>query len=210
MKRVKTFLSGILAGICIAIGGTVFLSLDSKIAGSFFFTAGLFTICTFGLHLFTGKVCHVFEKGGDFALDLPVIWLGNLVGTGIMALAERYTRIGPALEKKAVEICEAKLGDSLGSIFLLAVFCNILIYIAVENFNQNPHEVGKYLALFFGVVVFILCGFEHCVANMYYFSVARMWSGRTLLYLLAMSLGNAVGGVLFPLARGWLRKTSAQ
>ena len=49
--------------------------------------------------------------------------------------------------------------------------------------------------------VFILCGFEHCVANMYYFSVAGMWSGKTLLYLLVMTLGNAVGGVVFPVIR---------
>ncbi len=54
---------------------------------------------------------------------------------------------------------------------------------------------------FLGVMVFILCGFEHCVANMYYFSVAGMWSGKTLLYLLVMTLGNAVGGVVFPVIR---------
>ena len=71
----------------------------------------------------------------------------------------------------------------------------------MEGFNRNSHELGKYLSLFFGVMVFILCGFEHCVANMYYFSVAGMWSGKTLLYLLVMTLGNAVGGVVFPVIR---------
>ena len=88
--------------------------------------------------------------------------------------------------------------------FLLAAFCNILIYIAVEGYGKNPHEVGKYLAIFFGVMVFILCGFEHCVANMYYFSMAGMWSGKALLYILVMTLGNAAGGVLFPLVRAWI------
>ena len=53
-------------------------------------------------------------------------------------------------------------------------------------------------------MVFILCGFEHCVANMYYFSVAGMWSGKALVYLLVMTLGNSVGGILFPLVRGRL------
>ena len=77
----------------------------------------------------------------------------------------------------------------------------MMIYIAVEGFNRNPHELGKYLALFFGVVVFILCGYEHCVANMYYFSVAGAWSGKALLYLLVMTLGNAAGGVVFPVLR---------
>lgn len=204
MKRLKVFVSGMLAGVCIAIGGTVFLSLDNKVLGAFLFTAGLFTICTQGLHLFTGKVCYIFEKGKSYALDIPFIWLGNLAGTWGTARIVRCTRIGAALAEKATGLCETKLGDSLISIFLLAIFCNILIYIAVEGFNKIPHEVGKYLALFFGVVVFILCGFEHCVANMYYFSAAGMWSGKTLLYLLVMTLGNTAGGVLFPLVRSWL------
>lgn len=204
MSRFKVFVSGVLAGVCIAIGGTVFLSLDNKVVGALFFTAGLFTICTFGLHLFTGKVCYVFEKGKSYALDLPFVWLGNLAGTWGVAQIERCTRIGGALAEKAGGICEVKLGDSPVSILVLAVFCNMLIYIAVEGFNKNSHELGKYLALFFGVAVFILCGFEHCVANMYYFSVAGMWSGKTLLYLLVMTLGNAIGGVLFPLVRSWL------
>ena len=98
-------------------------------------------------------------------------------------------------------LCETKLGDNLASIFLLAIFCNMLIYIAVDGFNKNEHQVGKYLALFFGVMVFILSGFEHCVANMYYFSMAGMWSGQTLLYVLVMSLGNSVGGWVFPVVR---------
>lgn len=206
MKRFQVFLSAVLAGVCIGLGGTVFLSLDNRIAGAVLFTVGLFVICTTGLHLFTGKVCYVFQRDAAYALDLPVIWLGNLAGTGLLAALERCTRIGPALSEKAAGLCETKLGDGLLSIFLLAVFCNLLIYIAVEGFGKNPHELGKYLALFFGVVVFILCGFEHCVANMYYFSVAGAWSGKTVLYLLVMTLGNAVGGVVFPVIRGYIAK----
>ena len=201
MRRAQLFLSGILAGVCIGLGGTVFLSLDNKALGALFFTVGLFTICTQGLHLYTGKVCYVFEKDASYALDLIPIWLGNLAGTFLLGTLVRCTRIAPALVEKAQGLCETKLGDGLGSIFLLAVFCNMLIYIAVEGYNKNPHEVGKYLALFFGVVVFILSGFEHCVANMYYFSIAGMWSGKTLLYVLVMTAGNSVGGWVFPVCR---------
>ena len=71
MKRLKTFVYGILAGISIAIGGTAFLSVESKPLGSLLFTVGLFTICTFGFSLFTGKVCYVFERDRDYAIDLP-------------------------------------------------------------------------------------------------------------------------------------------
>ena len=94
-----------------------------------------------------------------------------------------------------------KLDDSLLSIFILAIFCNILIYVAVDGYRNNPHEIGKYIALFFGVTVFIICGFEHCVANMFYISLARMWSAEALIFILVNSLGNAVGGVLLPLAK---------
>ena len=61
MKRLSAFLDAVLAGICIGIGGTVFLSCESKIAGAVFFCVGLFAICTFGFNLFTGKVGYVFE-----------------------------------------------------------------------------------------------------------------------------------------------------
>ena len=206
MKRLKTFVYGILAGINIAIGGTAFLSVENRALGALLFTVGLFTICTFGFNLFTGKVCYVFERDRDYAIDLPIIWLGNLCGTWLTAFLESLTRAGPALAEKAQTICQVKLEDSLLSIFILAAFCNILIFIAVDGYNKNPHELGKYLALFFGVTVFILCGFEHCVANMYYFSIAGMWSVKTFGYLLVMTLGNAAGGVLFPVLRSLMQK----
>ena len=208
MKRLKTLIYGILAGISIAIGGTAFLSVENKALGALLFTVGLFTICTFGFNLFTGKVCYVFERDRDYAMDLPVIWLGNLCGTWLTAFVESQTRIGPALAERAQALCQVKLDDGIPSVFILAVFCNILIFIAVDGFNKNPHELGKYLSLAFGVTVFILCGFEHCVANMYYFSMAGMWSVKTLGYVLVMTLGNAVGGVLIPLLRGWLNRSA--
>ena len=205
MKYSKIFVSAILAGACIGCGGVVFLSLDNKVLGSMFFTVGLFCICTFGLHLFTGKVCYVFQNDKAYALSIPVIWVGNLIGTGVVAAMARSSRLDFLVEK-AIAVSQAKLGDSFLSLFLLAILCNIFIYIGVEGFKNAPHEVGKYLALFFGVMVFILCGFEHCIANMFYFSLAGVWSANTLASLLVMTAGNAVGGVIFPVVRGWLAK----
>ncbi len=201
MRQGKVFLSAALAGVCIALGGTVYLSLENKVVGALLFTVGLFVICIFRLHLFTGKVCYVFGNGGAYAIDLIFVWLGNLAGTFLTATLEGLTRVGPALEAKAAALCQTKLEDGLLSVFILAIFCNMMIYIAVEGFNRAPHDLGRYLALFLGVAVFILCGFEHCVANMYYFSAAGAWSGRALLSLAAMTAGNAVGGVFFPLTR---------
>ena len=168
----KIFLSAILAGAVIAFGGTVFLSVENTVVGSLFFTIGLFVVCTRGLHLFTGKVCYVFDNDAAYAKTLPVIWLGNLAGTSLIALAEKCTRL-VSLSARAQGICELKLSEPLFGAFILAVFCNVMIYI----------------------------GFEHCVANMYYFTMGGAWSGRAVLYLLVMTIGNAAGGVIGPLAR---------
>lgn len=200
MKKTKKFVYSIIGGASIAIGGAAFLSVESKVVGALFFVVGLFVICTMGFSLFTGKVCYVFENDAGYALDLLLIWLGNIIGAFIVGEALRATRIA-VISEKAAAMCRMKLDDSLLSIFILAIFCNILIYVAVDGYRNNPHEIGKYIALFFGVTVFIICGFEHCVANMFYISLARMWSAEALIFILVNSLGNAVGGVLLPLAK---------
>ncbi|MBS6559827.1 MAG: formate/nitrite transporter family protein [Clostridiales bacterium] len=199
-QRIASFLYSILAGVSISIGGIVFLSLDNKVTGAIFFSLGLFTVCTFGFNLFTGKVGYIFENKPSYLLFLLQVWVGNLLGSLITGNLIRLTRIS-SISEKAKVLCDTKLNDSLLSIFILAVFCNILMFVAVDGFKTNQHEIGKYIGIFMGVIVFILCGFEHCVANMFYFSVANVWSGKTILYLLVMTLGNACGGVLIPLAR---------
>lgn len=82
-----------------------------------------------------------------YAKTLPVIWLGNLAGTSLIALAEKCTRL-VSLSARAQGICELKLSEPLFGAFILAVFCNVMIYIGVEGYRSNPHELGKYLALF--------------------------------------------------------------
>ncbi|MCR4904346.1 MAG: formate/nitrite transporter family protein [Butyrivibrio sp.] len=203
MNYLKIFVSAILAGACIAFGGVAFLSVDSKVLGSALFTIGLFTVCTFGLHLFTGKVCYTFQNDVKYAISLPVIWLGNLVGTGIIANIVKLTRVA-GISEKAMALCEVKFSDSYISLFILGILCNIFIYIGVEGYLRNPHEVGKYLSLFFGVMVFILCGTEHCIADMFYLWMAGAWSVKAIVVLLVITLGNCVGGVIFPVVRKYL------
>ena len=206
MNYGKTFIGAVLAGIAIGLGGLVFLSVDNKVIGSFLFTIGLFTVCTMGFNLFTGKVCYTFQNDTAYKIGLPVIWLGNLAGTGLTAGCAWMTRVAPAVSEKAMGLCQTKLGDSYASLFFLGILCNIFIYIGVEGYKSNPHEFGKYLALVFGVMVFILCGTEHCVADMFYFWMAGAWSGQAVVRLLVITLGNAVGGVLLPLLRGLQNK----
>ena len=204
MKYLKVFASAILAGVSIAFGGTAFLSLDNKVLGALFFTVGLFVVCTFGFNLYTGKVCYVFERDREYAINLPIIWLGNLVGTVLVAFMVHLSRIAPIAEK-AVAMCRTKMDDGLLSLFVLGILCNIFIYIGVEGFSKNPHALSQHVALFFGVMVFVLCGFEHCVADMFYFSVARMWNGSAILRIIVITLGNSVGSVIFPLVRKWTK-----
>lgn len=204
MKALKTFASGVLAGMSIGFGGAVFLSLENRIIGAALFTIGLFTVCTFGLNLFTGKVCYALEHGKSYSLALPLIWLGNLVGTGMTALIVKLSRID-VIAAKAAGLCAVKLDDSLLSLFLLGALCNIFIYIAVEGFKNNPHELGKYLSLFFGVMVFILAGTEHCVADMFYFWLSG-WSMDAVIAVLLITIGNAAGGMLFRAAHRFISK----
>ena len=96
----KTIISGILAGIAISTGGTVFLLTDSKITGAIFFSVGLFTVCAFGFSLFTGRVCYVFDHDRAYALKLPLIWTGNLIGSLLAAVLEMQTRLAPPADRK--------------------------------------------------------------------------------------------------------------
>lgn len=196
-----TFLYAIMGGICIALGGTAYLCTENNVIGAILFTIGLFTICTMGFNLYTGKVAYAFENKPSYIIDLIIIWLGNLAGTALSAWVLGLTRIGAKMAEKANEICSTKLGDNLFSMFILAIFCNLLIFIAVDEFNTNKHIAGKYLGLLFGVVAFIFCGFEHSIADMFYFSVSGVWSLKTLCYLLVITLGNAIGGLLVPAVR---------
>ena len=195
----STLILSILAGMSIGIGGCLFLAIENKVVGSLFFTLGLFTICTRGFYLFTGKVGYVFDNPPSYIIDLVIIWVGNLIGTNIDSFLISLTRIGAAFTEKAAGISETKLNDGLLSVFVLGIFCKILMYIAVDGFKKNPHDFGKYVGLFLCVAGFILAGFEHCVANMFYFGMAGAWSVHSFIWLIVMTLGNVVGGILIPL-----------
>lgn len=198
MNQLKTIILGILAGISIGIGGLVFLASDSRVIGALFFTIGLFVVCTHGFSLYTGKVCYALDQKLSYIGTLFLIWVGNFTGCFLTGYLMRLTRLAPNLIDKATDICNAKLSGSLLSTFILGIFCNICIYIAVEGYKNNPHEIGKYVALFLGVFVFIIAGFEHCIANMFYFSMAGIFHIDMLIFLIINTLGNAVGGLLFP------------
>lgn len=205
-KIADILLRAVLTGFAIAIGGTVYLSCGNKFLSAFLFGTGLFVILSFGFNLFTGKVGYAVEREAAYLGELGLIWLGNLAGAVLAALLIRQTRIA-GISEGAREICRVKLEDGLLSIFILAFFCGVLMFIAADGSKNIKNTLGQILAIFLPVVVFIISGFEHCVANMYYFTLAGVWSMRTLLYLLVMSLGNAAGAMMIPLFRKGFIKT---
>lgn len=194
----RIFLKAAAAGITIGIGGAVYLTLENRVIGAVLFGVGLYTIVLNGLFLYTGKVGYLISAKDKKAYILQLIftWLGNFAGTALAAAAISATRIRN-LRRTAEVICKTKLADTPHSILILAVFCGILMYVAVDGFREK----GNPLILFFCVTVFILCGFEHCIANMFYFSLVGEWSLRAVIYLLLMTLGNSVGGILLPLVK---------
>ncbi|KAI4451683.1 hypothetical protein C823_006243 [Eubacterium plexicaudatum ASF492] len=192
----RIFVLAVLAGIAIGIGGIVYLSVDNKVVGALLFTVGLYTICIHGLNLFTGKVGNLVNQPAMYLVDLIVIWFGNLAGTGIAAYAVRQTRIS-GISQLAAAIGEVKLQDRVAGLFVLAVFCGFLMFVAVDGYKSTQNPV----ILFVGVATFILCGFEHCIADMFYFSLGELWSAQAVKIILVITLGNAVGGILIPLAK---------
>lgn len=201
VKRITAVtVKAILAGISIGIGGALYLSVDNKYIGAFLFAIGLFCIFSFGFNLYTGKIGFLITEKNkrSFALDLLFIWLGNIIGTGFVALCLRLTRVSGALSAKAESLCEVKLTDNPLSIFILAMFCGMLMYIAAYSYKYGTSPLQKYIATFICVAVFILCSFEHCVANMFYFWISFSFSLKTLVYLIIMTLGNSVGAFIIP------------
>ncbi len=194
-KYCDYLIKGIYAGLMIGIGGTVYLSVKDSVTGSFLFSIGLLMICMYGMNLYTGKVGYILINKINYTIELLLSLIGNFIGTFIVGRLILLTRFSN-IQVRALEISNLKLNDNLVSILVLSIFCGMLMYIAVNNYKKANNEIGKYVGIFMCVMVFILCGFEHCVANMYYFTVASVWSWKTLLYLLIMVLGNSIGSII--------------
>ena len=195
----KILFKSFLAGIMIAIGGTVFLSIENKVIGASLFSIGLFGVLIYNLNLYTGKIGYLITNFNlKYIKELIITLIGNFIGACSVGFILRYTRIYDNIYEKSLILANAKLNDNILSIFILSIFCGLLMYYAVNGFKKQT-DFGKYLVVYLGVAVFILCGFEHCIANMYYFSVADIWSLKTLGYTGIMVLGNSLGSFIIPL-----------
>lgn len=183
------FVKSIYAGFMIGIGGIVYLSLDNKVIGSLLFSFGLLTIVTQGFYLYTGKIGFVAKV--QELLDMLVVVLGNFAGTWIAALLCQLAH----LNIDSTELVKRKLDNNIGNVFVLSLFCGVMMYLAIDNYNKNKH-IAFIIA---PVMIFILSGFEHSVANMFYFNLAGVHNVKAFAYLITMVVGNGIGARIFGL-----------
>lgn len=214
-KRLKNrwlsfIIDGILSGFTLGVGGMVSLSSDNRYVGAFLFALGLFTIVQFKYGLFTGKVGYIVNRDPAYILEVLVTLVSNAAGTLFAAVLLRQTRFFTAaisgmditIEERVSSMISGKINDSILSIFILSIFCGMLMFIAVEA-NRQCRAKGNFAGALFGVVfpvvVFIICGFNHCVADMfYYFFCGCPDIPKGIVYFIFAITGNAVGGMLIP------------
>lgn len=150
--------SSILAGITIGISGFGYLAVGG-LAGAVLFAFGLLTVVGYKLKLYTGTAG--FVNKGEF-VDLLVILLGNIVGCLLVGLLTRASNL--ELQAAAQKILEVRLQNGALRCGLLGIGCGFIMTTAV-TFSREKN----YLPLLFGVPLFIVCGFTHCVADAFYY-----------------------------------------
>ena len=190
----RGIIDGVFAGMLVSIGGIVLLSCENSVIGAVLFSIALLVICYRGYSLYTGKIGYmVLSHTKMDVISLLTGLLGNLIGTALCGFAVSYAL--PDRAAKAAAMWGNKMLIAYPAVFIRAIFCGILMYLAVAIWKDHKST----LAIFFCVPVFILSGFEHSIADLFYFFASGAWSERAVLFLVIVVLGNTVGGMLFPL-----------
>jgi formate/nitrite transporter FocA (FNT family) len=186
----KVFNSAVLAGICISMGGTVFMKVGG-LWGAVLFSFGLLTVVHYALKLYTGTAGFFNPKSTEEWIQLVVIILGNAVGCGLMSMLLWSTT--PELIETSTQIVQKRLAAGWFNCFLAAICCGFIMTTAV-NFARKKHL----MPLLLGVPLFILCGFTHSIADAFYFLCSQeFFSGSVLIIWVSEILGNLVGCNLY-------------
>ena len=188
--------SAIMAGICIGIAGFGYLAVGG-IVGAVTFAFGLLAVVHYRLKLYTGTA-GFFVKGE--LLQLCTILLMNIIGCLLVALMARMSPM--PLQEAAQHILEGRLNAGIVQSGVLAIGCGFIMTTAVKWGRE-----GKFLPLLFGVPLFIICGFPHCVADAFYYLCVPLDyltanAGQVLLLYAAIVLGNFIGCNLYRLLLG--------
>lgn len=150
--------SSVMAGIAIGIAGFGYLAIGG-LAGAVLFSFGLLTVVGYKLKLYTGTAGFIAR--GELP-DLLVILLGNIAGCLMVGLLTRASNM--ELQAAAQKILEVRLQNGALRCGLLGIGCGFIMTTAVTFAREK-----NYLPLLFGVPLFIICGFTHCVADAFYY-----------------------------------------
>ncbi|KAH7412366.1 Formate/nitrite transporter-domain-containing protein [Phaeosphaeria sp. MPI-PUGE-AT-0046c] len=223
----KVLFLGILGGIWVGIGGIAgmsgaggipdavrlqWVSLPRVVLGGWFVFA-LHFITMFGGELFTGNLMilglGLINKKVPFWVSVRhtiLVYIGNWAGTLLVGYFFGYLTdlLGtPQYRTFLKELVLGKLeGPNWGQLFLRAIPANMMVCMAIMLSVASRSATGKMIALWFPVVIFVLSGYEHCVADMIFLGVGLMYGapstvGRLWYCQSAAVCGNLIGGALF-------------
>lgn len=194
---IKLFRSSVFAGICIGIAGFGFLATGQQAAygsliGAILFSFGLLTVVGYKLKLYTGTAGFINKNEIG---DLFFILFGNIVGCLCIALMSRMSPLG--IQTAAQKVLELRMGAGALQCGILAIGCGFIMTTAVHFARK-----GQFLPLVFGVPLFIVCGFPHCVADAFYFlcvpfAFIKAHFLQVLCVYVCIVLGNLVGCNLY-------------
>ena len=194
MSYLKKVFSGVCAGILISIGGSVFLACDNRYVGAVLFTVALLCICLKGYSLYTGRIGFIVETHDkEYFGGLTLGLLGNAIGTVGCGYAIRLAL--PKLGEAAETLCTGKLDQTFLQTLIRGIFCGVLMYLAVSIYKEKNNVIG----IIFCIPVFILAGFEHSIADLFYFAASVIVSLKALGFIWTVILGNSIGAVILPL-----------
>ncbi len=193
---IESALRSILAGVAIGIAGVVYLSVESTLVGGVLFGIGLLTIYMFDFNLYTGKCCYIVDNPKKYIPITITAFLGNLVGTAIVGYTMRLSG-SPVVEYVRYSL-DSKLSHTLLESFILAIFCGLIMSIAVLGYKKQTSDFGRTIIVMLPVTVFIVSKFEHVVANMFYVSLDNYWNVDTVIFIVICALGNMLGCSILP------------
>lgn len=182
----NNFQKSIMAGICVSLGCICYLSINDKLIGSLLFSIGLFSIFTYDLNLYTGKIGKV--KSFIDVLNCIIYLIGNMVGCILMYLFVHIAPITDKIQDNLNSIAKSKNELTLTELFFLSILCGILMLLATKDRTILALPV-------LCVSVFIMIGAEHSVANSF-FLLAYNNAKLYLIDTVVVATGNAVGAII--------------